>query len=148
MFEKFKEKMIAKFQKNSSTIIILSITFAYLIITSFFGAGFAQNKTVTLDSFKISEDGKTMTIDIAVPSEYESVRKMTYIPSGDAYFVDFIYSFGIGPFIFGEKEEFTFELEENTKGIFFLRDNEYELVLYKDDETKEWLIVSELEVKE
>lgn len=138
------EKITKKFKKNSSTILIVTIVIAYLVITSIFGAGFAINTNVNLENFTVSEDGKQMIIDISVNSESESVRKYNYIPSGDAYYVEFVYTFGIGPLIFGEKEQFTIDLEEDTKGIFFLRENEYELVLYKDDETNEWQKIADL----
>ena len=140
MIEKFKKKI----KKNASTYLIILIAIAYLVITSIFGAGFAINPNVNLENFTVSEDGTKMTIDISVNSEAESVRKYNYIPSGDAYYVEFVYTFGIGPLIFGEKEQFTIDLEKDTKGIFFLRENEYELVLYKDDVTNEWQIISEI----
>jgi hypothetical protein len=138
------EKIKLKIKKNSSTLIIISIVISYLVITSIFGAGFAINPNVNLENFSVNEDGSKMIIDISVNSEAESVRKYNYIPSGDAYYVEFVYTFGIGPLIFGEKEQFTIDLEKDTKGIFFLKENEYELVLYKDDVTNEWQMISEL----
>ena len=134
MIEKIKEK----FKKNSSTIIILSLTIGYLLITTFIGAGFSLNQNVQLADFSVSEDGTEIIVKPLVNTPAESLRKYTYFENDQAIFIDFIYSFGIGPLIFGEKEEFTIKVNENCRGVFFLREDGYELVLYKNDETGLW----------
>ena len=88
----------------------------------------------------VSEDGTKIILKTSVNSHSESVRKYTHINSGVACYIDFVYTFGFGSFIFGEKDEFVIEVDENCKGIYFLRDDGYELVLYKNEETNQWEI--------
>ena len=132
--------MIEKIKKNSTSIIIVSLIITYLLLVSIVGAGFSFNPNVKLADFSVSEDGTEIILKTSVNTPSESIRKFTYIPSGDAYFLDFLYSFGVGTFLFGEKDEFILEIDENCRGIFFQREDGYELVLYKNEETNQWEI--------
>ena len=58
----------------------------------------------------------------------------------DSHYVTFYSTFGGLNSSFGAKNEFELELDKNDTEIYFNRANEnYELVLYKDLETGEWL---------
>lgn len=132
--------MKEKLKKHLTTILILSIIVFYFLLTYIVGAGLTQNPNVQLADFVVSEDGSKITLKIATTSPSESVRDYISLEPGDAQYLDFYYTFGVSNFTFGAKDEFVIEVDENCNGIFFLRDNGYELVLYRNQETNQWEI--------
>ena len=44
----------------------------------------------------------------------------------------------------GAKDEFVIEVDDNCNGIFFAREDGYELMLYKNPETNTWQLPSEI----
>lgn len=136
----FKQKI----KKHSSTILILGVIFLYFLITYIIGAGLTQNPHVQLADFEVSEDGTEIIIKTAVNSTSESIRSVNVLPYENVRYLDFYYTFGVSFTTWGAKDEFVIEIDENCNGIFFAREDGYELMLYKNPETNTWQLPSEI----
>lgn len=104
--------------------------------------GRARND-VYLKNYVISEDGKTMTLNVGVASSSGYVRKMKRTSGSMNYYLTFYSTFGINS-KFGSKDAFEITLDENADEIYFYSgDGGYKLVLCKD-ENGNWIRAEEV----
>ena len=132
--------MKEKFKSHLTTILIIGAIILYFVLSYTVGVGFTENPNVYLEDFTVSEDGSQITIKTTVSSPSESIRNFSSITSGNVQYLDFYYTFGVSSSTLGAKDEFVVEINEDCIGIYFLREDGYELMLYKNPETSEWEI--------
>lgn len=121
-------------------IIIISIIVLALLISLFIFTGRARTD-VYLKDFTISEDGKTMTLEVGVSSSTGYIRKMKRTSESTNYYYTFYSTYGINSKI-GAKDTFEIELDDNVDEIYFYTGNKgYELILIKrlTGYEKEWI---------
>ena len=111
-----------------------------LIIALFISTGSARTDVV-VNSFDISPDEKTMTMQVGVTSSMGYIRKMKQTSGSINPYLTFYSTFGFNSKL-GAKDEFEIELDENMDGIYFYTGNGgYKKVLEKDEGTGDWQIV-------
>jgi len=130
--------------------VIIGIVAVILIvfIALFLSTGGVRTDVV-LRNYKVSEDGKTMTITVDVLSSAGYIRKMKQTDNymePDLINLTFYSTFGINSKL-GAKDTFTLELDSNVDEIYFDKGNKgYNKVLKKDKETGEWNIVKNVDL--
>lgn len=130
--------------------VIIGIVAVILIvfIALFLSTGGVRTDVV-LRNYKVSEDGKTMTITVDVLSSAGYIRKMKQTDNymePDLINLTFYSTFGINSKL-GAKGTFTLELDSNVDEIYFDKGNKgYNKVLKKDKETGEWNIVKNVDL--
>ena len=93
---------------------------------------------VYLKDYKLSEDGKTMTLEVGISGSAGYVRKMKRTSGSMNYYYTFYSTFGINSKL-GAKDTFEIELDDNVDEIYFYTGgNSYKLVLVKNSATLEW----------
>lgn len=118
-------------------IIIMSIVIALIGIVLIFSTGRARTD-VYLKDFKLSADGKTMTLKVGVSSSSGYVRKMKRTSGSMNYYYTFYSTYGINSKI-GAKDTFEIKLDENVDEIYFYTgDKGYRLELVRNTATKKW----------
>lgn len=127
--------------KNSKKIIIAIAVISIVIMVLFVCTGHARTD-VYLDNFKLSKDGKTMTLKVGVSSSAGYIRKMKRTSGSTNYYYTFYSTFGINSKL-GAKDTFTIDIDNNVDEIYFYTgDKGYKKVLAKD-ENNDWFIVKE-----
>lgn len=112
-------------------IIIISGLFI-IFITILLLTGKARTD-VFLGDFKLSSDGKIMTLNVGVASSSGYVRKVKRTSGSMDYYLTFYSTFGINSKL-GAKDTFEIELDDNVSAIYFYTgDKGYKQVLKKDD---------------
>ena len=132
-----------KKKKLKNTILyygLIGFIIFYLFATYFIMSGTTKNPNVKLDDFNVSEDGTEITLILDNSNPANSVRTFTPMPNENAIFMDFYYAFGFGKHVFGAKDQFVIQVDENCYAILFARNNDYELVLAKNIKTGQWEI--------
>jgi len=125
-------------------IAILGIVVVFLVGVLFLSTGGARTD-VFLHTFEVSEDGKTMTLNVEVTSSAGYIRKMKQTSGSMNPYLTFYSTFGINSKL-GAKDEFQIELDENMDEIYFYKgDRGYVKVLEKDKETGEWKFIRNIE---
>ena len=127
--------------------VIFGIVVIVIIGAVFISTGGVRTD-VALNSFEISEDGKTMTINVGLTSSAGYIRKMeqknNYMEP-DLIPLTFYSTYGINS-KYGAKDAFQIELDENIDEIYFDKgDRGYVKVLEKDKTTGDWQIVRNIE---
>ena len=123
--------------KKNVLIIVFIIVIVIILGIYFLSTGRARTD-VYLKDFKVSEDGKTMTLNIGVSSSAGYVRKMKRTSGGTNYYYTFYSTYGINSKI-GAKDTFEIELDQNADEIYFYTGGKgYKLVLAKYHPTQEW----------
>lgn len=121
-------------------IILISTIIIIILGILFFLSGRARTD-VYLKDFMISEDGTTMTLEIAVANGKDHIRTMKQTSGSTNYYFTFYSTFGINSKL-GAKETFTIDLDNNADAIYFYTGKKgYKQVLQKDEATGEWLKV-------
>lgn len=120
--------------------IILGIVVVVIIGALFISTGSARTDVV-VNSFDISPDEKTMTMQVGVTSSMGYIRDMKQTSGSMNPYLTFYSTFGINSKL-GAKDEFEIELDENMDEIYFYTGNGgYKKVLEKDKGTGHWQIV-------
>ena len=135
----FKINPKLKLAKYLKILLVIGCIVLYFYITYIVGTGLSTNTYVYLADYTVSEDGTEIELHTAVSNSIGYLRSMQYIPSGNVQYVDFYNTFGGINSTLGAKDKFVIEIDENCKGIYFAREDGYELVLYFDEETKQWI---------
>lgn len=135
----FKINPKLKLAKYLKILLVIGCIVLYFYITYFVGTGLSTNTYVYLADYTVSEDGTKIELHTAVSNSIGYLRSMQPIPSGNVQYVDFYNTFGGINSTLGAKDKFVIEIDENCKGIYFAREDGYELVLYFDEETKQWI---------
>lgn len=118
-------------------IVIVILTVFVILFLSTGGA----RTDVVLRNYKVSEDGKTMTITVDVLSSAGYIRDMKQTSGSMNYYLTFYSTFGINSRL-GAKDTFTLDIDQNVDEIYFFKGNKgYNKVLEKDKETGEWNII-------
>ena len=129
-------------------VIIGIIAVILIVFIALFLSTGGVRTDVVLRNYKVSEDGKTMTITVDVLSSAGYIRKMKQTDNymePDLINLTFYSTFGINSKL-GAKDTFTLELESNVDEIYFNKGNKgYNKVLKKDKETGEWNIVKNVD---
>ena len=135
----FKINPKSKLAKYLKILLVIGCFVLYFYITYFVGTGLSTNTYVYLADYTLSEDGTEIELHTAVSNSIGYLSSMLPIPSGNVQYVDFYNTFGGINSTLGAKDKFVIEIDENCKGIYFAREDGYELVLYFDEETKQWI---------
>lgn len=120
-------------------LIIISIVIAVIIIL-FIGTGFTKNPNVVIREYSVNEDGNELTFTVGMPYSIGYTRGYKNKGGGvKSHYLNFYNTFGVINSSWGAKFEFVLELDEDDTEIYFNRaDGGYELVLQKNEETREW----------
>ena len=122
--------------KKKRLLIIIMVVVA-LLIGLILLTGRARTD-VYLKDYKLSEDGKTMTLEVGISGSAGYVRKMKRTSGSMNYYYTFYSTFGINSKL-GAKDTFEIELDDNVDEIYFYTGgNGYKLVLVKNSATLEW----------
>lgn len=122
--------------KKKRLLIIIMVVVA-LLIGLILSTGRARTD-VYLKDYKLSEDGKTMTLEVGISGSAGYVRKMKRTSGSMNYYYTFYSTFGINSKL-GAKDTFEIELDDNVDEIYFYTGgNSYKLVLVKNSATLEW----------
>ena len=129
-------------------VIIGIVAVTLIVFIALFLSTGGVRTDVVLRNYKVSEDGKTMTITVDVLSSAGYIRKMKQTDNymePDLINLTFYSTFGINSKL-GAKDTFTLELDSNVDEIYFNKGNKgYNKVLKKDKETGEWNIVKNVD---
>lgn len=124
--------------KNKKKIIIVCIIVIAIIVVGLFLATGRARTDVYLKDFKVSADGKIMTLEVGVSSSTGYVRKMKRTSGSMNGYYTFYSTFGINSKL-GAKDTFEIELDENVDEIYFYTgDKGYRLELVRNTTTQEW----------
>lgn len=134
---KTKSKMSAK--KRLSILLIIAAVIFYFYATYWIGTGLSTNPTVGLIDFSVSENGRELTLYIGTPNSVGYIRDMSPMDLDTVQYIDFYCTFGGVNSSLGAKNEFVLEVDDKCQGIYFQREDGYELVLYLDPETNMWV---------
>ena len=122
--------------RKKRLLIIIMVVVA-LLIGLILSTGRARTD-VYLKDYKLSEDGKTMTLEVGISGSAGYVRKMKRTSGSMNYYYTFYSTFGINSKL-GAKDTFEIELDDNVDEIYFYTGgNSYKLVLVKNSATLEW----------
>lgn len=111
------------------------------IIAIFLATGMVK-KEVYLKDFKISDDGKIMTIYVDTLDSSGYIRKMKSSSGSMNGYYTFYQTYGFNSKL-GSKDSFEIELTNNMDEIYFYTKNKgYKLVLTKHQVTDEWIKIS------
>lgn len=113
--------------------IIVAVVLS-LFLLWFVGTGFTRINSVYINEYRVSEDGKTMTINIGVASSADHVRKLAvHQQEGEKLYLDCYAAFGGINGTIGSKSDYTLTIDDKTEMIAIYRNaNSYEEVLRKD----------------
>ena len=129
--------------------IIIFIVAAFLI-----GTGLRKRTDVVLLDYSVSEDGTAINLGVQVSSSMGYVRGFKDNGGGvKPHYLTFYSTFGGLNSSFGTVNSFTLEIDSDDTEIYFNRPGGgYELVLVKDEGTREWIRPGEndenVEIKE
>ena len=122
--------------KKKNLLSIFIVVIAIVIIGLFISTGKARTD-VYLKNYKISADGKTMTLEVGVASSSGYIRKMKRTSGSTNYYYTFYSTFGINSKL-DAKDTFEIELDENVDEIYFYTGGKgYKKVLEKK-QNNEW----------
>lgn len=111
------------------------------IIAIFLATGMVK-KEVYLKDFKVSDDGKIMTIYVDTLDSSGYVRKMKSSSGSMNGYYTFYQTYGFNSKL-GSKDSFEIELTNDMDEIYFYTKNKgYKLVLTKHQVTDEWVKIS------
>lgn len=131
--------MNAKTKKRLITILIVVALIFYLYATYWISTGISTHKNVGILDYTVSEDGTKINLKITALDSIGYIRDMSPIETDSVQYIDFYYTFGGLNSTLGAKDEFTIEVGENCQALLFEREDGYELVLYLDPETNQWV---------
>ena len=132
-------KLIAKIKKRLFTLLIVVALILYLYATYWISSGISTHTNVGILDYTVLEDGKKINFSVTSLDSIGYIRDMTPIETGNVLYIDFYYTFGGLNSTLGAKDEFTIEVGENCQALYFEREDGYELVLYLDPETNQWV---------
>lgn len=122
-------------------VILVSCVAVIILIVMFLLITGGARTDVYLKSYELSDDGKTMTLNVGVSSSTGYIRKMERTSGSMNYYYTFYSTFGINSKL-GAKDSFEIELDQNVDEIYFYTgDKGYKQVL-KKNENGEWLVTS------
>lgn len=125
-------------KKSYIIILVLLVVF---IGSTIFGLGKVRTDVVLKD-YHVSDDGSEITLKIIISSSAGYVRKLEQKNDGDNCYIKFYQTLGINSKI-GAKDEYKININSNISKIYFMRENnEYQLVLEKDGDYQEWVMVN------
>ena len=123
-------------------IIIIFSGLLIIITALFFAGGFRKRNDVVLTNYSVTEDGKMMKLNIGITSSIGYARNLKVKQGGDNKYITFYSTFGFLNSKIGAKSEYEIELDPFCSEIYFYKgDGGYNLVLKKDELTKEWKFV-------
>lgn len=106
-------------------------------------AGFTQRSDVALTGYTVSEDGRSLTVQVGVTGSAGYIRSCKAKFQGENLYLSFYSTFGGFNSSLGAKNEFTVELEPECRHIFFSSESigasRIWSVLHKDGATGQWL---------
>jgi len=119
--------------------LIIMVILIILILGILFLLTGGKRTDVFLVDYKVSEDGKTMTLRVGASSSAGFVRKMKRISKDMNYYLTFYSTFGINSTL-GWKNTYEVELDSNVEAIYFYAGDRGNIkVLEKDKNTGEWI---------
>ena len=117
-------------------VFVAIATVLALIVMYFVGSGFMKNTSAIINDYRVSADGKEITLNIGVASSIGYIRDVKVRQQyGGKLYLDCYSAFGGLNGGIGAKESFTFELNDDTTIIAIYRNsNAYEEVLVKAED--------------
>lgn len=121
-------------------IILIVCSFVICAIVGYMiGSGMNYDPSVAIVDYVVSEDGSTMTIRVGVMSSIGYVRNVNDEVKDGTHTLGFYKCWGGFNSSLGAQNEFTLNLNPEDTEIYIIRSNDYDLVLYKNSETGEWI---------
>lgn len=120
-------------------IIIISVFIILVAVTWIIGSGFNKRTDVYLVDYSVSENGSEITLQVGVAGSMGYVRSfLNDTNEVDIMEMQFYSAFGGLNGSIGAKSEFTILLNPECREIYFYHDDEFDLVLQKNQDTGEW----------
>ena len=124
--------------KIRKIIVALAAVFVPFLVFRV-GSGFAERE-VYLAEYTVSEDGRTLTFSVGVPTSMGYVRGFTQKQVQGLQYLTFYSTFGGPNSRFGAKHTFTLTLEEEDQEILFNDAQDgWNPVLCREEQTGEWV---------
>ncbi len=122
-------------KRKIGVIALLSII---IVVGLLFLSTGGKITNVILTDYSISEDGKVMTLKVAVMSSMGYIRTLKASEEGNTKRITFYSTYGLNSDL-GAKNEFQVELNPSCNEIYFYNGKgEYMLILQKNSKTNEW----------
>ena len=117
-------------------VFVAIATVLALVVIYFVGSGFMKNTSAIINDYRVSADGKEITLNIGVASSIGYIRDVKVRQQyGGKLYLDCYSAFGGLNGSIGAKESFTFELNDDTTILAIYRNsNAYEEVLVKAED--------------
>ena len=117
-------------------VFVAIATVLALVVIYFVGSGFMKNTSAIINDYRVSADGKEITLNIGVASSMGYIRDVkVHQQYGGKLYLDCYSAFGGLNGSIGAKESFTFELNDDTTILAIYRNsNAYEEVLVKAED--------------
>lgn len=128
--------------KHRKAVIICSVAVIALLLATviFLTLTGGPRSDVFLDSYTVSEDGDSITLNVGITSSAGHVRKLERTGGSTNGYYTFYSTFGINSRI-GAKISFEINIDQNVDEIYFYSgDGGYRKVL-EQDESGEWHMV-------
>ena len=121
---------------KKKSILIGIAAVSVLAVLYFVGSGFRKNPSAFLQDYRVSADGKEISLRIGAASSMGYIRKVKAHPQPDGkLYLDCYSAFGGLNGHVGAKESFSVELNEDTAVIAVCRNaNAYEEILIKAED--------------
>ena len=102
-------------------IIVILFIIIIIIIALFFANGFRKRTDVVLRDYSVTEDGKTMTLNIDITSSMGYARDLKVKQGGENKYITFYSTFGFLNSKIGAKSEYEIELNPYCNEIYFYK---------------------------
>lgn len=121
--------------KGRKIIVIMLAVIAALATLYVIAPGFLRQGNAVIGSYRVSDDGKQMTIHVGVATSIGYVRKVSQHQRDGVVYLDCYGAFGGINSSWGAKNEYTLQLDKSAEKIAIFRgDNRYDIVLQKDED--------------
>ena len=118
---------------KKKSLLIIAMLIVLIAVILFIGTGFTKRTDVYLADYSVSEDGKSITMNIGIASSMGYARDCTIKQGGDNKYIAFYSAFGGLNSNIGAKNKFEIELNPSCAEIYFYHGVVgYTLVLQKN----------------
>lgn len=101
-----------------------------------------QRNDIYINNYTVSEDGKEITLDISLTNSSGYIGYMDTHEKDDRKYISFYSTFGVNNKL-GSKNNFKIDLNLSCNKIYLDEGNgNYKLLLQKDENTNEWLLLN------
>lgn len=101
-----------------------------------------QRNDICTNNYNVSKDGKEINLDISLINSSGYIDYMDTYEKGDSKYISFYSTLGINNKL-GSKNNFKMNINLSCNKIYLDEDNgNYKLLLQKDENTNEWLLLN------